>query len=32
MQDADSATEPVVVFKTKKDYQDKVSVQLSPDG
>ena len=32
MQDAGSATEPVVVFKTKKDYRDKVSVQLSPDG
>lgn len=27
-----AATEPVVVYKTKKDYRDKVSVQLSPDG
>ncbi len=27
-----AATGPVVVYKTKKDYQDKVSVQLSPDG
>jgi hypothetical protein len=27
-----SAREPVVVFKTKKDYRDHVSVQLSANG
>ena len=32
MQDADSATGPVVVYKTKKDYRNHVSVQLSADG
>ncbi len=32
IQESDRATGPVVVFKTKKDYRDKVSVQLSPDG
>jgi len=32
IQESDRATEPVVVFKCKKDYRDKVSVQLSPDG
>jgi len=28
----DNATEPVVVYKTRKDYRDLVSVQLSSDG
>ena len=32
IQKPDSAREPVVVFKTKKDYRDHVSVQLSADG
>ena len=32
IQESDRVTEPVMVYKTKKDYRDKVSVQLSPDG
>jgi len=32
IRETDRARGPVVVFKTKKDYRDKVSVQLSPDG
>jgi len=31
-QEADGATGPVVVYKTKKDYRNHVSVQLSADG
>jgi len=27
-----AATEPIIVYKTKKDYRDQVSVQLSADG
>ena len=32
VQEADGATGPVVVYKTKKDYRNHVSVQLSADG
>ena len=32
IQEADGATGPVVVYKTKKDYRNHVSVQLSADG
>ena len=32
IQKPDSAREPVVVYKTKKDYRNHVSVQLSADG
>ena len=32
MQEADGATGPVVVYKTKMDYRNHVSVQLSADG
>ena len=32
IQEPDRTTEPVVVYKTKKDYREKVSVQLSHDG
>ena len=30
--EASTATGPLVVYKTKKDYRDHVSVQLSADG
>ena len=32
IQEADGTTGPVVVYKTKKDYRNHVSVQLSADG
>ena len=32
IQEASTATGPLVVYKTKKDYRDHVSVQLSADG
>jgi hypothetical protein len=32
IQEADGAAGPVVVYKTKKDYRNHVSVQLSADG